>query len=82
MFNSQKLMHKVFGKLPHRLKAQFVSASSHGGSSFFNDLWVLVEKVVSEAESEYGVLLNKLRSTQQAQSKARRLEKSLNVCMA
>ena len=56
-------MHDLLGRLPHRIKVQFVITCirSSGDSSSFSDLRNLAEKAASEANSEYGRVLYKSR---------------------
>ena len=58
MLNNQELMHKLFQRLPYKIKSEFVrisNESSSGGT--FHELRVLVEKAASAADSQYGRLL-------------------------
>ena len=51
MLNNQELMHKLFQRLPYKIKSEFVrisNESSSGGT--FHELRVLVEKAASAAE--------------------------------
>ena len=52
-------MHDFFGRLPHRIKVQFVTISSISDLSSFTHLRTLVEKAAFEANSEYGRQLYK-----------------------
>ena len=82
MLNSQDLMHDLFGRLPHRIKVQFVTISSSGNLSSFSDLRTLVEKAASEADSEYGRLLYKFKTGQSSSRPQDRPTKNHRLCAA
>ena len=60
LLNSEELMQSLFMRLPYKLKSQFVAVSNGGsGSGTFSDLRIVVEKGVTEADTEYGQLLKR-----------------------
>jgi len=63
MLNSQDLLHKLFLRLPYKIKSEFVAVSNTsdcGGT--FRQLRILVERAASVADNQFGRLLHGTRN--------------------